>query len=156
MNDIRFPQITDWRQRRRLAYRLYGNSWTDTNLPYIIKQYDDESLIRTVVDMFEHGSELIFPPKFIFVNIVYSYYLNKYFGLSFYQMIDTEDLLFDSPAKILYSDNKYVYDQILSKVLDRIESFESINKTRKYFKLEYLIDDEDLTEVTKFNPLKNT
>ena len=103
-----------------------------------------------MIDYFNNGSELVYPEKYIFCNIVYSYYLNKYFGLDFYKMLDSALTIPDSPMYYYYSDNKFVYDQILKQILPKIESCQSIIKTRHYFKQEFLIDDEDISDVNLF------
>ena len=143
--------IVPWQERRKTANKLYKYVYTDQNLDY---QFDDNNqdqhLIDTVIDYFNNGSELVYPEKYIFCNIVYSYYLNKYFGLDFYKMLDSALTIPDSPMYYYYSDNKFVYDQILKQILPKIESFQSIVKTRHYFKQEFSINDEDISDVDPF------
>lgn len=142
--------MKEWERRRRLSYKLYAGLFDDVNLPYEIQNTnDDDALYHQVLYFFEHQSELIYPAKFIFCNIVYSYYLNKYFGEDFYESLDNKDLLADSPMILLYGDNKPLYDSILKEVMDRIETLPSVVKTRHYFKMEFLINDEDISDVLK-------
>lgn len=143
-----FGLTNDWRARRKIAYKLYKNVFNDVNLPLTyIDSYDDHTLIETVLAFFKRGSELIYPAKYVFCNIVYSYYLNKYFGVDFYEALDSRETLFDSPYPLLYSQAKNVYDTVLNEIEGQIESLPSIVKTRHYFKMEFLIDDEDITDV---------
>ena len=141
----------DYKQRRQLAYKLYNNLFVDLGNQYqIIDEQTDQQLTDQVLDFFNNGSKLIYPAKFIFCNIVYSYYLNKYFKLDFYQCLDDQTILDDSPCVCLYSQRRNVYDNVLKQVLPKIETFDSIIKTRKFFKQEYLINDEDLSDVNPF------
>lgn len=138
---MRFPQISDWRERRRIAYLLYGNDWGDSGHKFVHKQYtDDQQLIDDVVDMFENGSTLTFPAKYVFVNIIYCYFLNKVFGVDFYQALDDRSVLFDSPYPILYHEKREAYDAILAKTLDKIITYDSIKPTVRYFEREFLLD----------------
>ena len=136
----------DWKQRREVANKLY--KYNDNNLQYqIYDQQTDEKLTQQVIDFFNNGSELVYPAKYIFCNIVYSYFLAKYFELDFYTQLNDRCTLSDSPMYYVYDDNRLVYDKVLSVVLPNLEQYESISKTRKYFKQEFLIFDEDLSEV---------
>lgn len=138
----------DWKARRKIAYKLYNGLFDDYNLQYkVIKDQTDDQLIDQVIDFFINGSELIYPAKYIFCNIIYSYYLNKYFSVDFYQALDNIDTLYDSPCPVLYHDRPHVYNSIISAIIDRIELLPSVNKTRHYFKMEMLIDDEDISDV---------
>ena len=148
--------MIDWKTRRKIAYKLYNGLFDDVDLPHVvIDNQTDEQLASQVINFFENGSELIYPAKFIFCNIVYSYYLNKYFDVPFYQALNDVETLYDSPCVILYNDRKNVYDIVLAKVLPNFENFNSIKKTRHYFKMEFLVDDEDITDVCPNKFLKN-
>lgn len=141
-------KLNNWKDRRKVAYTLYRGMFDDCNLPYTIENDNDyRALTKQVLDFFEHGSELIYPAKYVFCNIVYSYYLNKYFNVPFYQALDDKDTLFDSPCPLLYNQAKSVYDEVIEKVIDRIDRLPSVTKTRHYFKMEFLIADEDISDV---------
>lgn len=145
----------NWQQRRQLAYRLYNGLFNDVNLPYtVIENQSDDDLVSQVIDFFEHGSELIYPAKYIFCNIVYSYYLHKYFACDFSAQLNDLNTLYDSPCPVLYSDRPNVYKRILDAISPDVEKYQSTSKTRKYFKMEFLIDDEDLSEVCPISFLK--
>ena len=144
--------LTDWKQRRKVAYKLYNGLFNDVDLPYqVIENQTDQQLIDQLLNFFNNGSELIYPAKYIFCNIVYSYYLNKYFGVPFYQALDDHETLLDSPHCVLYSDRPNVYNIVIEQVFSKIEELPSVVKTRHYFKMEFLIDDEDITDVCPFN-----
>lgn len=137
-----------WQQRRQLAYRLYSGLFNDVNLPYtVIENQTDEQLAEQVIDFFKHGSELVYPAKYIFCNIVYSYYLHKYFQCDFNAQLNDLYTLYDSPCPVLYNDRSNVYKRVLDAINPNIEVYQSTTKTRKYFKMEFLINDEDLSEV---------
>ena len=141
-------KLNNWKDRRKVAYRLYRGLFDDVNLPHKVENQNDmHALTNQVIDFFENGSQLIYPAKYIFCNIVYSYYLNKYFNVDFYTALDDKETLFDSPCCVLYSDAKQVYDNVIKKVIDRIDQLPSVVKTRHYFKMEFLIADEDISDV---------
>lgn len=135
---MRFPNVSDWNKRREISYRL--NQWDDVNLPYLYVDRKHDDLANRVIGFFENGSELEFPAKYVFCNIIYAYYIVKYFGGDFYQLLDDKRLLFDSPSQLLYHDDKYAYDKIIAKVLPNLESYQSIKKTRDYFNREFMIN----------------
>ena len=101
----------------------------------------ENELVEQVVGFFEHGSELIYPAKYIFVNIVYAHLLEKYFGRPFYESLDDAELLDDSPIVVVYSQIKGVYDKVLARLGD-IESYPSVKSTIEYFRREFLIEEK--------------
>lgn len=144
-----------WMQRRKIAYKLYDGLFNDNNLPIkVINNQTDEQLAEQVIDFFKNGSELIYPAKYIFCNIVYSYYLHKYFQCDFNAQLNDLNTLYDSPCPILYNDRPNVYKHVLTAINPNIETYQSTSKTRKYFKMEFLIDDEDISEVCPVNFFK--
>ena len=129
----------DWRKRRNLAY-LY-KEFDDVNLEHDYIFMQGIELADLVVDFFFGGSQLIFPAKSYFVAIIYAKCLERYFGIDFYEALDTEDLLVDDKYFLPYSQNSMVYDIILEKVGD-IWGYKSIEPTVRYFREEFLIDEE--------------
>ena len=139
--------LPDFLQERRKKSREFFKHYTDENVKItILKNQTEQELIEQVLSFFEKESSCIYPAKYIFCNIVYSYYLNKYFNLDFKECLSDTDVLKNSPIEYLYTAHKNVYDSILSKI-GNIEQYTSIKKTRLYFKQEFLIFDEDLTEI---------
>lgn len=133
--------------RREKSAKLFKR-YTDNNLQYSILELNDDSLIKQVIDYFKSESELCYPAKYIFCNILYAYYAEKYFKLPFYEAIQWKELLANSPVEYLYFEHKQVYDAIIKEILPSIEYYEyAIEKTRLYFKQEFCIFDEDLTLV---------
>lgn len=131
----------NFKQRRQVANALC--EYDDSNLPIVIKEgQTDNELYEEVVSFFENGSELIYPSKYIFCNIVYSYYLAKYFGEDLKERLKDPNTLEDSPMYYTYVDNPKVYDRILEKVLPNIEQYDSIQKTLGYFYQEFLIEEK--------------
>lgn len=124
-------------------YRHYS----DENSTIEYKDLNDQELVKQVLDFFFIESQCIYPAKYIFCNVIYSYYLQKYFGLDFYQQLDDKETLVNSPYYCLYSDRKYVYDQVIKTVYSQLEQLLSCRKTRLYFKQEFLIFDEDFSEI---------
>jgi hypothetical protein len=139
--------LPNYLQERRKKSREFFKQYTDENVKIeIVKDQAAQELIEQVLLFFETESSCIYPAKYIFCNIIYSYYLNKYFDLDFKKCLADEDVLKNSPVEYSYKDHVDIYNAILSKLKD-IESYTSIKKTRLYFKQEFLIFDEDLTEI---------
>ena len=136
----------DLRLRRQQARQFY-HQFSDEQSKYSIIEQSDQALIKQVLDFFFTESQCIYPAKYIFCNIIYAYYLQKYFNLEFYQSLDDKDTLIDSPIYCLYSDKKRVYDQVIKVVYNQIDLLSSCKKTRLYFKQEFLIFDEDFREI---------
>lgn len=139
--------LPNYLQERRKKSRKFFKQYTDENVKIeIVKNQTEQELIEQVLLFFETESSCIYPAKYIFCNIIYSYYLNKYFNLNFKECLSDKNVLKNSPIEYSYKDHIEIYEAILSKLKD-IESYASIKKTRLYFKQEFLIFDEDLTEI---------
>lgn len=139
--------LPEYLQERRKKSREFFKQYTDENIKIeIVKDQTEQELITQVLLFFETESQCIYPAKYIFCNIVYSYYLTKYFSLDFKECLADKDVLRNSPVVYAYKDHMHVYDAILTTLKD-IECYASIKKTRLYFKQEFLVFDEDLTEI---------
>lgn len=99
----------------------------------------EDEFVDQVVGFFEHGSQLVYPAKYVFVNIVYAHLLEKYFHRPFYESLDDDKLLDDSPIVVVYSQIPNVYDKVLAR-LGNIEDYPSVASTADYFRREFLID----------------
>jgi hypothetical protein len=126
-----------WKEKRKLSYLM--NTFDDIGLAYQYIDMNSDEIINMVIDFFENGSKLIYPPKSYFVAIIYAHYLNKYFGDDFYRLLDDEELLPDDKYFIPYSKAEYIYDKVISKISD-IEKYPSIKVTLNYFNQEFLIE----------------
>ena len=131
----------DWKERQRVSYQNHNNDFGDNNLTVRFEWLKEDDLVEQVVDFFRNGSELVYPAKYIFVNIVYSHFLEKYFDRDFYESLDDAEMIADSPCVVTYSQCKNVYDRVLEEIGD-IEQYPSIQTTYDYFKEEFLFDDE--------------
>jgi hypothetical protein len=127
----------NWRERRKLAYLICD--FDDARLPYKTIECSEEDLVAMIVAFFNDGSKLIYPIKAYFVAIVYAHFLSKYFDEDFHSALNEPDLLPDMPNFTVYDEGKRVYDEVLKQIGD-IEQYESIQKTLKYFKQEFLIE----------------
>lgn len=134
-------EILKRKEKSKKMFRYFPDNIIAQNR--VINHERGQVLIDRVIDFFENGSELIYPAKFVFCNIVYAYYLNKYFNLDFYECLDTYEILADSPSVLLYSQAKQEYDTIINHVIDHIEHYKSIEKTRLFFMQEFLIFGEN-------------
>lgn len=133
--------MPEWKLRQAKSYKEHNNNFGDSNLPHTFEWLPEDELVDQVVGFFEHGSELVYPAKYIFVNIVYAHLLEKYFGRPFYESLDDAELLDDSPIVVVYSQIKGVYDKVLARLGD-IESYPSTKSTVEYFRREFLIEEE--------------
>ena len=126
-----------WRERRILSYAMH--EFDDVNLPYEERYGSDESVIETVVDFFKTESTLIYPAKSYFVAIVYAKMLEKHFGIDFLKALDEGDLLTDDDWFKPYHESKEIYDTILDRLPGNILDMPSTEKTKAYFREEFLI-----------------
>lgn len=128
----------DYKERRKLSYLI--NVFDDINLEYVYIKQSDEDLIKLIIKFFNTESLLVYPAKSYFVAIVYAKCIEKYFHINFYDALSDKELLVDDKYFKPYGESKDIYDKVLESIGD-IYQYESINKTVKYFKQEYLIDD---------------
>ena len=126
-----------WRERRILSYAMH--EFNDTNLPYEEIPESGASLVNRVVAFFNTESQLIYPAKSYFVAIIYAKMLEVYFGTDFLTALNETDLLPDDKWFKPYLQNKDVYDKILEKIPKDFLDMPSAEKTKAYFKEEFLI-----------------
>ena len=95
--------LPDFLQERRKKSREFFKHYTDENVKVIIlKNQTEQELIEQVFAIFQiRNQACIYPAKYIFCNIVYSYYLNKYFDLDFKECLSDTDVLKNSPIEYL-------------------------------------------------------
>ena len=128
----------DYKERRKLSYLI--NTFDDIDLDYIYIKQSKEDLIKLIIKFFNTKSLLIYPAKSYFVAIVYAKCIEKYFHINFYDALNDEELLPDDKYFKTYDESKDIYDKVLESIGD-IYQYDSIDKTVKYFKQEYLIDE---------------
>lgn len=128
----------DYKERRKLSYLI--NAFDDIDLDYIYIKQSKEDLVKLIIKFFNTESLLIYPAKSYFVAIVYAKCIEKYFHINFYDALNDEELLPDDKYFKTYNESKDIYDKVLESIGD-IYQYDSIDKTVKYFKQEYLIDE---------------
>ena len=128
----------DYKERRKLSYLI--NAFDDIDLDYIYIKQSKEDLVKLIIKFFNTESLLIYPAKSYFVAIVYAKCIEKYFHINFYDALNDEELLPDDKYFKTYNESKDIYDKVLEFIGD-IYQYDSIDKTVKYFKQEYLIDE---------------
>ena len=128
----------DYKERRKLSYLI--NVFDDIGLDYIYIKQSKEDLIKLIIKFFNTKSLLIYPAKSYFVAIVYAKCIEKYFHINFYDALNDEELLPDDKYFKTYNESKDIYDKVLESIGD-IYKYDSIDKTVKYFKQEYLINE---------------
>ena len=128
----------DYKERRKLSYLI--NAFDDIDLDYIYIKQSKEDLVKLIIKFFNTESLLIYPAKSYFVAIVYAKCIEKYFHINFYDALNDEELLPDDKYFKTYNESKDIYDKVLESIGD-IYQYGSIDKTVKYFKQEYLIDE---------------
>ena len=128
----------DYKERRKLSYLI--NAFDDIDLDYIYIKQSKEDLVKLIIKFFNTESLLIYPAKSYFVAIVYAKCIEKYFHINFYDALNDEELLPDDKYFKTYNESKDIYDKVLESTGD-IYQYDSIDKTVKYFKQEYLIDE---------------
>lgn len=135
-----------WKERRIVSNRLY-HKHTDENLPYTIENLSDEAMTAQVLHFFFTESQLVYPAKFIFCNIVYAYYMQEYFQLDFRRCLNDREVLTESPVECYYDERPQVYEAVIPLVYPVLPELPSVVKTRHYFKQEFLIHDEDWADI---------
>lgn len=128
----------DYKERRKLSYLI--NTFDDIDLDYIYIKQSKEDLVKLIIKFFNTESLLIYPAKSYFVAIVYAKCIEKYFRINFYDALNDNELLPDDKYFKTYNESKDIYDKVLESIGD-IYQYDSIDKTVKYFKQEYLIDE---------------
>ena len=128
----------DYKERRKLSYLI--NAFDDIDLDYIYIKQSKEDLVKLIIKFFNTESLLIYPAKSYFVAIVYAKCIEKYFHINFYDALNDEELLPDDKYFKTYNESKDIYDKVLESIED-IYQYDSIDKTVKYFKQEYLINE---------------
>ena len=128
----------DYKERRKLSYLI--NVFDDIGLDYIYIKQSKEDLIKLIIKFFNTKSLLIYPAKSYFVAIVYAKCIEKYFHINFYDSLNDKELLPDDKYFKTYNESKDIYDKVLESI-DNIYKYDSIDKTVKYFKQEYLINE---------------
>lgn len=128
----------DYKERRKLSYLI--NAFDDIDLDYIYIKQSKEDLVKLIIKFFNTESLLIYPAKSYFVAIVYAKCIEKYFHINFYDALNDEELLPDDKYFKTYNESKDIYDKVLESIGD-IYQYDSIDKTVKYFKQEYLINE---------------
>ena len=128
----------DYKERRKLSYLI--NAFDDIGLDYIYIKQSKEDLIKLIIKFFNTESLLIYPAKSYFVAIVYAKCIEKYFHINFYDALNDNELLPDDKYFKTYNESKDIYDKVLESIGD-IYKYDSIDKTVKYFKQEYLINE---------------
>ena len=128
----------DYKERRKLSYLI--NAFDDIDLDYIYIKQSKEDLVKLIIKFFNTESLLIYPAKSYFVAIVYAKCIEKYFHINFYDALNDEELLPDDKYFKTYNESKDIYDKVLESIGD-IYQYDSIDKTVKYLKQEYLIDE---------------
>lgn len=128
----------DYKERRKLSYLI--NVFDDIGLDYIYIKQSKEDLIKLIIKFFNTKSLLIYPAKSYFVAIVYAKCIEKYFHINFYDALNDKELLPDDKYFKTYNESKDIYDKVLESI-DNIYKYDSIDKTVKYFKQEYLINE---------------
>ena len=128
----------DYKERRKLSYLI--NVFDDIGLDYIYIKQSKEDLIKLIIKFFNTKSLLRYPAKSYFVAIVYAKCIEKYFHINFYDALNDKELLPDDKYFKTYNESKDIYDKVLESI-DNIYKYDSIDKTVKYFKQEYLINE---------------
>lgn len=126
-----------WHSRRALANLMHD--YDDYDLEYKEEFRTDEKTAEQVLLFFRNGSELIQPAKSFFVAIVYAALMEAYFSIPFYEALSMPDLLTEDKWFRPYDKAKGIYDRILLVLPHDFLSLPSVQKTKAYFKEEFLI-----------------
>lgn len=146
--------MQDYKLRQEIynRYQLFN----DINKENIIYKENatDEEIISDIVDYFTKGCPvLIYPAKSYCVAIIYSFLIQKYFNIDFYEALNDKNLLYNNDKYFLnYSEGKEIYDIALKHIeIQKIEEnpFEQVKETVRYFEKEFFIKYDSLDSILK-------
>lgn len=137
-------------KKRDLAYLF--KEFDDINLARVVlNSVKDDEIADQVIDFFVEGSALVYPSKSYFVAIVYAACMLKYFPEYFKDILEPlkcVDLLDKDDFFRPYSSHTApIYNKVLQALeRERIEilDYESTISTHKYFRAEFLIEEDEL------------
>lgn len=142
--------MKDWHVHHRIFHQIFKDTdmGDDLSKEIIIEEYTDESKIKRALEYpVIQTKELYYPGKSYAVAITFAHLLNKEFDEEFYESLDDGLLLYENdPYFVRYSDDKYVYDQIIKKfpfhVIETRDCSNNYKKTIEYFYKEMLLHDD--------------
>lgn len=130
------------RERRKFAYMF--NEWEDTGPN--LSEFPDPSediIVQAVVYFFHKKSKCIQPFKSVYSTIIYARCMERYFNINFYEALSDPELMYDDNWYMGYIDYPTMYDKIIEQVPDIWKYKESISESVRYFKREFLVEEED-------------
>jgi hypothetical protein len=138
----------DWKFRRQTFYAMNGDDFTDdldkNEIPMIFDQ--DTVVVDAVNYAIAHDSVMRYPGKSYSIAIHYASWLEDFFGVNFYEVLDDPELLPDDPYFVPYSKDKGTYDEII-RILDHVndwvigEDQPYLKMTYQYFLQEFMLDE---------------
>lgn len=125
--------MKDWRIIQELFHRLNPDPEGDNS--GIELRISEEIIDNATKHFFENVPYFIYPAKSYFVAICYASWISKDFKEDFYTLLDDPMLLAgNDPYYVPYSQSKYEYDMITSKInIYDIEMKGMVPDVRRYY-----------------------
>jgi len=133
----------EWKVRQELFHQLTTEFTDDLSKVDVVFNDAPQDIILGAVKYFTDASiGWLYPAKSYVVAICYAKWLSKINNQDFYALLNDPGLLFhNDPHFKMYSENKAVYDEIISQVtLQFNETLGVIPDVRAYFNAEMFID----------------
>ena len=123
----------EWKVKQELYHNLV-TEYTD-DLRQFTVEFEDDIVAGAIKYFSTDDVGWIYPAKSYVVGVCYARWLSELYGLDFYTLLDDKDLLYgNDPYFVPYSQNKPIYDEIISRVtLNFDETVGVIPDVKRYF-----------------------
>jgi len=143
--------MKEWKIRQKIYHTMhqFEEFSDDLSKMKILENYDEFFIVEKALEYpFIQSEFLYYPAKSYAVAITYAYLIEKEFSDKMLECLDDPELLFNNdPYFKKYSDDKKIYDEIISKfpfeILEKMEKCsEDYKKTIEYFYKEFLLHED--------------
>ena len=143
--------MSDWKARQlvfKTNAQVTGHKFKD-DLAEVDITWKPDTIVEDALAHFKgYVKEWIYPAKSYFVAICYAHWIAEDFYQDFYEVLDDEDLLPNDPHFEPYSNDKEIYDEILSKCSLSV-MVGMMPDVYEYYREELLIDQYPINPDTK-------
>ena len=143
-----FKHLIDWYGTKVQPHKLRQEYFhrtgkiEDMKFESSVQDIEGNILADRIVDYMTNSDDrLVYPTKSYAVAIIYAKLIEQHFGIDMMESLDDPELLYNNDKHFVkYSDDKYVYDQVLSRIPHEIRfDLPQLHATKTYFEQEFLI-----------------
>lgn len=135
--------MKDYQIIQEMYHKINSKYGDDLNKVDLI--FRDKDIYSDICDYIEKDPEevgWVYPAKSYIVAICYAQWISMDFSEDFYELLDSEDLLYgNDPYFVRYSDDKELYDKTIEKFGRDLPNKGVIPHIRKFYKEEFMITD---------------